>query len=172
MIADLAGHAELPDMSYRGLSVRIAVTLARHYDRDTLDPTRLWDRVDTALQLAGGGLISGAEMLSAMLEHVKASAARVARDAECRELTGELADIDDAALSGLSRYLQTCRMAVVVFAREAWEAEKRKRCGRLSLEDEAAARERGQRPSKWFDEQQVQELMQMRAAERRERGEK
>lgn len=159
--------------AYRPLATRIVVLLARHYNRETLDPTALWSRIETAI-LSGVEKRAGSPetMLSAMLEHVKAPAERVARDEDFAALLGELAAQDQAFLDGLAGYLRKATYAVMMFARSAWEAEKadkgKKRLGRQTPEDEAAALEAGEKPSGLFAQSEVDAALRERAEKRGE----
>lgn len=169
----LAGlHSDQPPQGasvMRGVSVRLAVMLARHYNRDALDPKALWGRIETALRSAAEKRLDDpAVMLSAMLEHVKADAASVARDNEFQAMLAELADMGSRNLESLGNYLHRAVYAVMAFARQQWEGDKKKRSGRLSVDDEAAARERGDKPSHLFPEEEVQQALADRAAMRGE----
>lgn len=141
----------------REMAVRLAALLARHYNRDVLDPMKLWDRVQTAMASAvSQDYGDPTTVVSAMLDHVKADGGKVGRDADVAAILAELEQSDSEAVW---QYIRKAIYPILVFARQRWEQEKKERSGRLTIEDEVAARLDGRPPSKWFSEDQVQQLL-------------
>lgn len=154
---------------YRELAARICALLAAHYNRETLDPIKLWTRIESAIKTAVEKATDDpASLLSAALEHVKADATRVTKDAEFMALIEALDGLDDNAMKGLRQYLRKSLYTALVFGRKAWDERKKKTSGRLTVDDEAAAREAGQKATRLFPEDEVEAALAHRAEMRGE----
>jgi len=152
---------------YQAYAVRCGVVLARNYNRDLLDPMALWGRIETAM-LSGIEKRSDdpASVISAMLAHVQASGDSVSRDADFSALLRDLSGKDDAWMDGFCSYIRRSIYAILVYARDGWEQakaeSKKKRTGRKTVEDEAAAREAGENETSLFPEEDVANALQAR----------
>ncbi len=166
-IAGLASYdAETDPQEYHDMAVTIAVMLARHYNRQTLDPIKLWKRIETALKSGVVKAQGPKAIVSAMLGHVKADPANVARDSAVLSIIEDMESKDKQWIQNFAEFVRTTIYAVMVYAREEWQQQKKNRYGRDSVEDEAAARESGEWHSDFYDEAEVRQCMIERAKKR------
>lgn len=93
---------------------------------DSLDRTTLWDRIGTALEI-GYAKTVGDDVdffISAVLEHIKANAAAVARCEKIAGVIAWLASCTSEEKHTWLAYMATHRYAVLVRGRSKWEASK------------------------------------------------
>lgn len=173
MLAGLVEEsADVDYKTYRKVAARICALLAAHYNRDALDPLKLWKRIESAVRLGVEKRTDDpGSLLSTALEHVKADPVRATKDPELSQLLAELDDASEEWMRGLCAYFRQSLYSAMVFGRQAWEERKQRTAGRLCPEDEAAARENGEKPTKLFDESEVQAALKARAAARGEEHE-
>jgi len=125
----IAGFAieeeDSPDV-YREISSRIVCFLARHYNRDVLDPKAIWQRIESAIKTGLAKSSDNPEVfLSSMLEHVKAEIGRAVSDDEFTELLSVFSHTDANWMKGFNSYLMTATYAAMVIGRARWEEEKK-----------------------------------------------
>ncbi len=167
-IAPVAASAEVS----RPLAVRVVLLLARQYNSEVLDPLAKWGKIETAIRSGCENGEDAAAVLSSMLAHVQADSGRVASDPDFVTLINDLDGMGKEGFSGFIAYLRRSVFAAIAFGREQWKQMKgdewKERMGRFTVEDEAAARECGEKPSHIFPEEEVQNVLKRRAAQRGE----
>jgi hypothetical protein len=119
-VIDVPDTAELKD-----LATNICFVLALCYNRDVLDPIKLWDRIGSALatasQEAGDGDMD--LFLSRCLEHVKAEHT-VAASPHVVTLLSCLTALSDGTRAALVEYIRKYQYAVLIHGRVRWQEYK------------------------------------------------
>lgn len=114
--------------SFRPKAERVVVLLCRVFG-EALDRKTLWSRIDSGLQAACAKVSDGdlEAWLSLLFDHVRGEAGTLS-DAEHADFLGLMADLcapDAAHRKAFARWVETRRVAVVVYGRQAWDQWKR-----------------------------------------------
>jgi len=110
---------------FREAGAALCFVLARFYNRDELDPVKLWERIGTAVATACEEVDDGDldKVFDIALGIVKASVSLVAASEESWIL-GELSDKEEGWRLGFVRYLKTHRYPILIHGRRRWEEYK------------------------------------------------
>jgi hypothetical protein len=108
------------------LAAQLCFLLARYYNRDELDPLKLWERIGSAIATACEQVDDGDldRYVSIALEHVRASHSRVAADEEWNYLLAEICEQPESDRLALVNYLHHHSYAVLIHGRRYWEQYK------------------------------------------------
>lgn len=108
------------------LAVEFVTLLARHFNRDTIDALKLWERIGTAIESAYAKTPAGEPLLflNLCLEHIDASRSRVLSDPEADRIMEMFENEDQAFAVSFIGYLKSRDYVVLTQAKRAWEAEK------------------------------------------------
>lgn len=113
------GDHEPSDFS--SAAVQLCIALAEQFNRDSLDPLTLWDRISSGI-IASAAKVDDGDLdrfLSLCLEHVKAAPASTA----CSESVARLVAMLDEPVGwriGFVKHLVSHHYAVIVHGRQAW----------------------------------------------------
>jgi len=114
--------------NYTREAVALGIVLAGLYNRDVLDPLRIWDRISSGLASACAKVQDGDvdRLISECIEHVKAEAGLVAAHDGLRELLERMShpERDQAWRDGWVRHMSQRVPATIVRARIDWTAHK------------------------------------------------
>lgn len=110
---------------FREAGAALCFVLARFYNRDELDPVKLWERIGTAVATACEQVDDGDldKVFDIALDTVRASVSLVAASEDSWVL-GELADKEESWRLGFVRYLKTHGYTVIIHGRRQWEKYK------------------------------------------------
>lgn len=110
---------------FREAGAALCFVLARFYNRDELDPIKLWERIGTAVSTACEQVDDGDldKVFDIALGTVKASVSLVAASDEAWIL-GELSDKEESWRLGFVRYLKSHRYPILIHGRRRWEQYK------------------------------------------------
>jgi hypothetical protein len=120
-VGRLAGtEGEVLDL--RETANRFCSILAALFNRDSLDPVTLWERIGTALETACAKVADDdlERWASLCLEHVKADNARVAACGPLLSVLGDFATRPAEWRDAFLAHVRTRRYVVLALARERW----------------------------------------------------
>ncbi len=122
-LADTAGGEDLTPGEYRDLASDFVLLLAICFNRDQLDATTLWTRIDGAIEkgLAGCDGEDIEKFVNLCLEHVLANINVVASNERALDIQAKLYGLQDEQKVQFLRYLADHRMPVIVFGRSLWQ---------------------------------------------------
>lgn len=119
---EIAGLLDAPECqdndTCRSIAIKLAVLLAKHYDRKTLDPMRVWHRVETAMKTGIDKRTEDAgEMVSQMFEHVKADVGGLTGDNDFLDLLKSMEAMSRGQIEQLAAYINKALYVVIAHAR-------------------------------------------------------
>lgn len=105
---------------------QVCYLLARSYNRDELDPLKLWERIGSAIAVACEQVDDGDldRFLCIALDHVRARHGRVAADEETAYLLAEITEQCESDRLALVDYLRSHAYAAIIHGRRHWEMAK------------------------------------------------
>lgn len=111
---------------FREAAEQLVYVLAICYNRDELDPKKLWDRIATAVATACAKVDDADldRLVSLALEAVRADHARVAANDEVTTIVADICEREETWRTGFVRYLQQHTYAAIIHGRRAWETRK------------------------------------------------
>lgn len=128
MLAGLADDTSEPGWleDFREAGARLALIMARFYDRTKLEPIKLWERIGSGIAAACEQVDDGDldRLISICLDHVCASHSAVAADQEFAPVIQTLSERDESWRLQLVRYLKTHSYTILIHGRKLWEERK------------------------------------------------
>jgi len=122
-LSDSGDGEDLTPSVYRDLASDLVLLLAICFDRDQLDPTTLWTRIDSAIE-RGLGVCDGEDIerfVDSCLDHVLASINQVAANETALVIQARLYGLEDSQRVNFLRYLSEHRRPCIVFGRGKWQ---------------------------------------------------
>lgn len=122
-------HEQISPENHEGLkqlAVELVLLLARHYNRDTMDPLKIWDRLGSAISTAHAKTPAGEPWLfiNICLEHIDAKRGRLLSDSSLQKILDVFEDESPEFAIALIHYLKSRDYVVLTQAKMAWEQEK------------------------------------------------
>lgn len=122
----LEEHEELDSEEMLDLASKIVFALAKHFNRDELEATTLWDRIASGITTACEQVDNGdvTRWLDICLAHVMATPGAVAGDAELRSVMASLAAMDDQKRIQFLAFIKSRVYGILMVGRDLWEQRK------------------------------------------------
>lgn len=123
-LSDSGDGEDLTPAVYRDLASDFVLLLAICFNRDQLDATTLWSRIDSAIE-RGLGVCDGEDIerfADACLEHVLANINAVAANDAALAIQASIYGLGDSQRVHFLRYLAEHRRPSIVFGRGKWQA--------------------------------------------------
>jgi hypothetical protein len=121
-LSDSGGGEDLAPGVYRDIASDMVLLCAICFNRDQLDATTLWTRIDSGIErgLAECGGEDVERFVDVCLQHVLASANVVAANEKALEIQDRIYSLGDSKRVMFLRYLAEHRMPSLVFGRKKW----------------------------------------------------
>lgn len=122
-LSDSGDGEDLTPAVYRDLASDLVLLLAICFDRDQLDATTLWTRIDSAIE-RGLGVCDGEDIerfVDSCLDHVLANINQVAANEMALAIQAKLYGLEDSQRVNFLRYLSEHRRPCIVFGRGKWQ---------------------------------------------------
>lgn len=142
-LEDIASNQDAYSDDYRELASDFVLLLAICFNRQQLEATSLWTRIDSAIQ-KGLAECNGDDidrLVSSALEHVLANINVVATQADALRIQESLGSLERDARTYFAQYIAKHRYSAIVIGRQKWEARKAEIAAQVKelQQDEVAA---------------------------------
>jgi len=125
-LSDIGSGEDQSGKYYRELSAEFVLLLAIAFNRQELDATTLWTRIESGIQkgLAEANGTDVERLVSSCLSHVMANVNVVVANERALEIQHKIYDLDEAARLSLCAYLAKHRYTALTLGRDLWELHK------------------------------------------------